>query len=143
MTLGKPLLNNAQTHQSFSNLPSRTEATEGQSASALLPHEDREFGTGELIPFQPNNIQRILHARCEDQLKKTGRVRQIVLKPRRSGLSTYCLALFFRYSVFSENARIAVIAHDQPTSSTLFNMVRLFMLHYPKPISPKVGYQGK
>ena len=102
-----------------------------------------KFGTGELIPFQPNNIQRILHARCEDQLKKTGRVRQIVLKPRRSGLSTYCLARFFRHSVLSENARIAVIAHDQPTSSTLFNMVRLFMRHYPKPIAPKVGYQGK
>ena len=102
-----------------------------------------KFGTGEVIPFQPNNIQRILHARFEDQLKKTGRVRQIVLKPRRSGLSTYCLARFFHYSVFSENARIAVIAHDQPTSSTLFNMVCLFMRHYPKPIAPKVGYQGK
>jgi hypothetical protein len=102
-----------------------------------------KFGTGELIPFELNNVQRILHYRCERQKKKTGFVRQVVLKPRRSGLSTYCLARFFRAALLGQNMRVAIIAHDEPTTITLFNMVRLMLKHYPTPLKPKEGYSGK
>jgi hypothetical protein len=109
----------------------------------FLQFRIEKFGTGELVPFQLNNVQRILHFRCEEQKKRTGFVRQVVLKPRRSGLSTYCLARFFRAALLGMNMRIAIIAHDEPTTITLFNMVRLMFKHYPKPLRPKEGYSGK
>jgi hypothetical protein len=101
------------------------------------------FGTGELIPFELNNVQRILHFRCEDQLKRTGLVRRVVLKPRRSGLSTYCLARFYRASTFAKQKRIAIVAHDDETNVTLFNMVKTMERHHPAAVKPKVGYAGR
>jgi len=101
------------------------------------------FGSGDLIPFDLNNVQRILHFKCEKQRKETGFVRQVVLKPRRSGLSTYCLARFFRSALIGQNMRVAIVAHDEPTTVTLFNMVRLMLKHYPTPLKPKEGYSGK
>lgn len=101
------------------------------------------FGTGDLIPFNLNNVQRILHFKCEKQRQETGFVRQVVLKPRRSGLSTYCLARFFRSALIGQNMRVAIVAHDEPTTVTLFNMVRLMLKHYPTPLKPKEGYSGK
>jgi len=101
------------------------------------------FGSGELIPFVPNDVQKILHYRCEDQLKRTGLVRRVVLKPRRSGLSTYCLSRFYRASTFSQQKRIAIVAHDDDTNLTLFNMVRTMERNHPAPLKPKVGYSGK
>lgn len=101
------------------------------------------FGSGELIPFEPNNVQRILHYRCEDQLKRTGLVRRVVLKPRRSGLSTYCLARFYRASTFAKQKRIAIVAHDDETNLTLFNMVKTMEKNHPKALKPKVGYAGR
>jgi len=101
------------------------------------------FGTGDLIPFTLNTVQRILHHRCEKQKKETGFVRQVILKPRRSGLSTYCLARFFRAALIGQNMRVAIVAHDEPTTITLFNMVRLMLKHYPAPLKPKEGYSGK
>ena len=101
------------------------------------------FGSGDLIPFNLNNVQRILHFKCEKQKAETGLVRQVVLKPRRSGLSTYCLARFFRSALIGQNMRVAIVAHDEPTTVTLFNMVRLMLKHYPTPLKPKEGYSGK
>ena len=101
------------------------------------------FGTGDLIPFTLNTVQRILHYRCEKQKKETGFVRQVILKPGRSGLSTYGLARFFRAALIGQNMRVAIVAHDEPTTITLFNMVRLMLKHYPAPLKPKEGYSGK
>jgi len=39
--------------------------------------------------------------------------------------------------------RVAIVAHDEPTTVTLFNMVRLMLKHYPAPLRPKEGYSGK
>ena len=78
------------------------------------------FGSGQLIPFELNNVQKILHHKCQEQLKRTGFVRRVVLKPRRSGLSTYCLARFYRASTFAKQKRIAIVAHDDETNLTLF-----------------------
>ena len=102
-----------------------------------------EFGSGKLIPFTPNSVQTILHYKCEEQLKRTGFVRRVVLKPRRSGLSTYCLARFYRASTFAKQKRIAIVAHDDETNLTLFNMVKTMEKSHPSALKPKVGYSGR
>jgi hypothetical protein len=102
-----------------------------------------EFGSGQLIPFRLNNVQKILHYKCENQLKRTGFVRRVVLKPRRSGLSTYCLSRYYRASTFAKQKRIAIVAHDDETNQTLFNMVRTMERNHPQALKPKVGYLGR
>jgi len=101
------------------------------------------FGSGQLIPFELNNVQKILHHKCQEQLKRTGFVRRVVLKPRRSGLSTYCLARYYRASTFAKQKRIAIVAHDDETNLTLFNMVRTMERNHPSALKPKVGYSGR
>ncbi|MBS9779909.1 MAG: hypothetical protein KGV51_04710, partial [Moraxellaceae bacterium] len=44
---------------------------------------------GGIAPFYLNNTQLDLHNKLENQLSKDGKVRAIILKPRREGMSTY------------------------------------------------------
>ena len=79
-----------------------------EAMKALLRIE--AFGSGELVPLRLNSVQRILHERVEDQLEREGYVRRVVLKPRRSGLSTYWIARFFLKSLTRSNQRILLVA---------------------------------
>ena len=47
------------------------------------------------VPFKFNRPQEIITAKIDDQYKKTGKVRAIVLKARQQGISTYCAARVF------------------------------------------------
>ena len=47
----------------------------------------QEFGTGELIPFELNEVQAILHKMMQRQVDRDEHVRMIVLKARRFGIS--------------------------------------------------------
>ena len=53
---------------------------------------------GGTAPFLLNPAQLEVHARLEEQRKKTGRVRAIVLKARQMGVSTYVAARFYATS---------------------------------------------
>src|SRR5712664_1940883 len=55
----------------------------------------RPYQGGAAMPFIFNRAQQILHARLERQLAETGRVRALVLKSRRMGISTYVGARFY------------------------------------------------
>ena len=44
--------------------------------------------TGQLVSLHLDGVQKLLHARAEAQLEKTGRVRMLVLKARQPGIST-------------------------------------------------------
>jgi hypothetical protein len=101
------------------------------------------FGSGELIPLELNSVQAILHKRVEEQLEREGYVRRVVLKPRRSGLSTYWIARFFLKSLTRSNQRILLVANSEETTRTLFNMVRLMESQLPKAIKPSKLYGSK
>lgn len=101
------------------------------------------FGSGELIPLRLNSVQRVLHARVEDQLARQGYVRRVVLKPRRSGLSTYVIARFFLASLIRSNQRILLVANSEETTRTLFNMVRLMESQLPAAFKPSKLYGNK
>ena len=46
----------------------------------------QNFGTGELIPFELNEVQSIMHSMMQRQLEEHQHVRMIVLKARRFGI---------------------------------------------------------
>ena len=76
------------------------------------------------VPFTFNAAQASINEKLEAQLKKTGKVRAIVLKARQQGISTYCAARVFWKTYFTPYTRSVVMAHDSATSDALFNMSR-------------------
>lgn len=82
--------------------------------------------TGPLIPFKMNRAQVYLHERLEDQLKRTGRVRAIILKGRQQGCSTYVGARFYHKTVTRPALLTFIFAHDHEASGSLYNMVKTF-----------------
>jgi len=81
---------------------------------------------GPLIPFKMNRAQHYLHERLEDQLKRTGRVRAIILKGRQQGCSTYVAARFYHKTVTRTALLTFIFAHDAEASSSLYGMVKTY-----------------
>src|SRR6056297_3308463 len=48
-----------------------------------------------LVPFVFNEPQNLIHSKIEEQRKRTGKVRAIILKARQQGISTYCTGRVF------------------------------------------------
>lgn len=103
------------TEELFNNLPLYAE-----NQLMIKPKE------GPLIPFKMNRAQVYLHERLEDQLKRTGRVRAIILKGRQQGCSTYVGARFYHKTVTTEALLTFIFAHDHEASSSLYNMVKTY-----------------
>jgi len=76
------------------------------------------------VPFLFNDAQKYINEKLEEQRKKTGKVRAIILKARQQGISTYCAARVFWKTYFTPYTRSVVMAHDSATSDALFNMSR-------------------
>lgn len=75
-----------------------------------------------MIPFTFNEAQSLIHEKIEAQLKKTGKVRALVLKARQQGISTYCTGRVYWKTDYMPLSRSVVMAHDSATSEALFNM---------------------
>ena len=50
---------------------------------------------GGLIPLDLNRVQEFIHNKSEQQTKKTGKVRALILKARQPGCSTYVEGRFY------------------------------------------------
>jgi hypothetical protein len=99
----------------------------------------RPYEGGEPIPFAFNASQAILHRRLEQQRAETGRVRALVLKGRRMGISTYVGARFYHRSTWRRGVRVYILTHEQEATDTLFGMVERFHEHTPLSVRPELG----
>ena len=81
----------------------------------------KDAGDG-FVPFKLNTCQQIITEKLDEQVRKTGKVRAIILKARQQGISTYCAGRVFWKSYFTPYARSVVMAHDSATSDALFAM---------------------
>lgn len=95
-----------------------------------------EGGTGRLL-F--NATQRDLHRKLENQLARQGKVRAIVLKPRREGLSTYIGARFFHKTIFGYGIQTRITTHLDKSTKALFKMVKMFQQGIPPELRPTAG----
>ena len=103
----------------------------------------KNFGSGELVPFEMNEVQVILHHMCEKQLKEDEHIRVVVLKARRFGISTYVQARYFRHATMNFNKTVQITTHSAPATDTMFGMTKTFEENYPKEIKPSKRYSGK
>src|SRR6516165_6849915 len=94
---------------------------------------------GPLEPLNLNAAQRRLHGFIEEQKRKTGQVRAIVLKGRQMGVSTYVAARFYHRTINSPGLRTIILGHERRASSNLFGIVKRFHENLPDNLRPSVG----
>lgn len=90
---------------------------------------------GASYPFIWNQAQRYVHARLEEQRRKTGKVRALILKGRQQGISTYVAARFYHRCTTQFGQKALITAHEQKATDSLFGMVKRYHDHNPLPVS--------
>ncbi len=92
---------------------------------------------GNIINFEFNRAQRYVHDRVEDQIKRIGRVRLLILKGRQQGISTYISARFFHRVVTSKGIQAFILTHMGDATKSLFEMTKRFNKFLPEGLIPK------
>lgn len=97
----------------------------------------------EIQPFILNGVQRRFHTEVEDQRRRTGRVRKIILKGRQQGLSTYVGArIYWRLSQRRAKKGL-VVAHKADSTRALFDMYRRYHDSCPELLKPSTQYSSR
>jgi hypothetical protein len=94
---------------------------------------------GERVPFRLNTAQKVLHARLEAEKKKFGRIRALIPKARRMGVSTYVGGRFFHQTATMFGRRAQVVAHRTDSASNLHREIKEFYNGLPLPMRPSLG----
>ena len=103
----------------------------------------QNFGTGELIPFELNEVQQIMHSMMQRQLEEHNHVRMIVLKARRFGISTYVQGRYFRHAAMNRNKVVQITTHSKAATDVMFAMTRTMEQNLPIEIKPQLKYSGR
>lgn len=81
---------------------------------------------GPVEPLKLNAAQMYLHTRAEDQLKRTGKVRLVVLKGRQQGISTYIQGRLYWRATHRNGWQVFILTHEQQATDNLFAMTERF-----------------
>lgn len=90
-----------------------------------------------IIPFELNRTQEYVRQRLDDQKRRTGKVRAVIMKGRQQGVSTYISARFYHIVSNNIGLRCFIMAHDKPASLNLFGMASTYHKYFPAQIKPK------
>ncbi len=94
--------------------------------------------SGKLVPFELNKAQAYIHAKAQEQLRRTGRVRLIIPKARQGGVSTYVSGRFYHKNNRLNNRLTFILSHQAKTTDKLFDMAERYHNNCPDAIKPKV-----
>lgn len=81
---------------------------------------------GQIVPFEWNDAQRLLHKKLQEQLAEKGMVRAIVLKGRQQGCSTLVAARFYKRTSMQFGKRTMILTHLDSATQNLFGMVKTY-----------------
>ncbi len=82
--------------------------------------------TGQLVSFQFNEIQLILHEIAQDIENLTGLIRMLILKARREGVTTYWTGKFYHDTIFNRNRYSFIVTHEPDATDFVFKMVKRY-----------------
>lgn len=91
---------------------------------------------GNLEPFRFNTAQTYLHNRLEDQKRRIGRVRAVILKGRQQGCSTYISARYYHKATRNMGKSVFILSHEAETTKKLFRIVTRYQDNIPAPLRP-------
>jgi hypothetical protein len=79
---------------------------------------------GELVALQPN--------RSQTQFKREAGRRNIVLKARQVGITTWIAARFFLHTIQHPGTMTVQVAHDHSSAEAIFRIVHRFLENLPE-----------
>jgi hypothetical protein len=85
-----------------------------------------------LQPFILNSPQYRFIDFIERKYKEKGHVRVVVLKARQMGFSTVTEGYFFWKTIFNKGHNSFIMAHDRPSTSNIFEMVKRYYDNIPE-----------
>ena len=94
---------------------------------------------GKLVPLTLNQAQQHIQAQCNDQLRRIGKVRKILLKGRQQGGSTFVAGRYYKRVTEKKGRTVFVLSHEAKTTSKLMAMVKRYHDNCPPSIKPKLG----
>jgi hypothetical protein len=94
---------------------------------------------GEIRPLLLNTAQRYIHEQAEDQKRRTGKVRKIVVKGRQQGCSTYIEGRAYHHTATKKGRRAFILAHEQDATNNIFEMAQRFYDNVPPLLRPHAG----
>lgn len=98
----------------------------------------------ELVPLVPNFAQRYVEAKLEDQRKRTGRVRAVVLKARQEGVSTWVAARFTHRTNLFEGQKALIIADAMERATAIYGIYERYYSWLPEDLHPQIkSSQGR
>lgn len=92
---------------------------------------------GDEVLFRFNADQRIVHEACEDQLRRTGKVRKIIVKARKIGVSTYVAGRYYQKTSRKHGRKAFVLTQIDDSTETIFGIYERF--HKNNPHAPHTG----
>lgn len=95
--------------------------------------------SGVVNPLRLNRAQKYLHAKIEEQLKATGKVRALGLKGRQQGFSTYVEARYYHKTSLAFGKRAVILTHQQASTEVLFEMTKRYHDNCPDVLRPRTG----
>lgn len=95
--------------------------------------------SGAIQNFRMNRSQAFLHQRLEDQRRRTGKVRALVLKARQVGISTYIGGRCYWRVSHKFGYRAFILTHLDEASENLFGMAKRFHDNCPDMVKPETG----
>jgi hypothetical protein len=104
-----------------------------QFAPAFFKISDKE---GQIIPFKFNRAQLYVHERIEDQLKRLGYVRVLILKGRQQGISTYIQARYFHRVLTVPGTQAFILTHMADATQAIFEMAKRYNNNLPEGLAP-------
>jgi len=87
--------------------------------------------SGSVEPFILNKAQKYLHNKLEEQKRKTGMVRALILKGRQQGCSTYVGGRYYWLTTQNRGFKTFILAHMADATDNLFKMVKRYHEHCP------------
>jgi hypothetical protein len=87
---------------------------------------------GRLVPFVFNQAQHYIHQKIEQQKRRTGRVRAIIIKGRQEGCTTYTQGRYFHATLFQTHQAAYILAHQAESTLKIFSMTSRFYDNLPE-----------
>jgi hypothetical protein len=98
---------------------------------------------GEIVPFALNPVQKRFQAAVDDQRRRTGRVRMIILKGRQQGFSTYVGGRKYWRLTQRAARKGIVVAHKADSTRALFDMYQRYHTSCPDFLKPSTKFSSR
>jgi hypothetical protein len=136
----------------MTQLPSPNILTERQRAFQLLQNDLPVLAKqclkirdkrGNIVPLVFNRPQLFIHMKLEEQRKRMGFVRAVIMKGRQEGVSTYIGARYFQKTLLRRGTTTFILSHEAKSTGTLFDMTKRYHDNLPAGLSPGLETSNK